>query len=73
MIFFEGFINLFWVLDSIWECAEGYCWIECGLLKWSMLIFFSKSFDVIIYDANVVALMKQIWEDDVTVASRTFF
>lgn len=43
------------------------------MLNWSLLVFFSKSFDFIIYDTNVVGLMKQVWEDDVSVVPGHFF
>lgn len=45
----------------------------CRMLDWSTLIFFSKSFDRINYDTNMVGLMQQIWEDSISVAARTLF
>lgn len=41
-------------VDSIWGYTEGYLWIECGMLDWTIHFFFSKSIDSIIYDTNMV-------------------
>lgn len=60
MIFFKGFVDLSKYLTPL-EYVEAYYWIEHRMLDWSILILFSKSFDWIIYDTNVVGLMKQIW------------
>lgn len=55
------------------EYEEACFWFECRMLDWSILIFFSKSFDLIVDDTNMVGLMKQIWEDSISQAAKDVF